>query len=99
MEEKDEYDEVYGKIIALYDFAQKILDTAQDSSVKDKEKHVAAIAPLVQQIEESAETLTREFCRLYERDLNADSVMKARVDSALSKIVVAIEECKRRAAG
>jgi DNA-binding ferritin-like protein len=92
--EQEQFDEVYDKIVKLYDHAENILRTATHESVGDREAFLAEIEPLVQQIEESANALAEDFSRIIESGEEPTNAMKMRVSSALRKILFSIEEYK-----
>lgn len=92
---EEEFDEVYNNIERLYEHAENILNSAHDESVENPEEFLAAIEPIVSQIEESANSISRDFAYVVENDEKPDNAMKRRVNSSLRKILISIEDFKK----
>jgi len=95
--EVEDFDAVYGKIAKLYDHAENIIKIAYDETIADKEKFVQEIEGLVAQIEESANTIAQDFSEVIENASEPTNVMRVRVNAALRKVLVALEDCKKLA--
>jgi hypothetical protein len=95
---ESDFDLVFDKIASLYDHAENILKTAYHESVTDHEAFLAEIEPLVQQIEESANIIAEDFSSIIESGEDPTNAVKIRVNSALRKILLQIEEFRARIA-
>lgn len=95
---EEDFDLVYDKIASLYDHAENILKTAYHDSIEDHEAFLAEIEPLVQQIEESANQIAEDFSNIIESGERPSNAVKIRVNSALRKILLQIEEFRAKLA-
>lgn len=93
---EEDFDAVFEKIASLYDHAESILKTAYHDSVTDHEAFLAEIEPLVEQIEQSANLIAEDFSALIESGSEPSNAVKIRVNSALRKILLQIEEFRNR---
>jgi hypothetical protein len=93
---EEDFDLVYDKIASLYDHAENILKTAYHDSVTDHEAFLAEIEPLVQQIEESANVIAEDFSNIIESGERPTNAVKIRVNSALRRILLQIEEFRAK---
>ncbi|PIR32478.1 MAG: hypothetical protein COV36_04280 [Alphaproteobacteria bacterium CG11_big_fil_rev_8_21_14_0_20_44_7] len=93
-EKSDEqyFDEVYDNIARLYDHAENLLNSAYHEDVEDHEKFLAEIEPIIQQIENSANSIAEDFSTIIEKGELPTNAMKRRVNSSLRKILLAIQE-------
>lgn len=91
-----DFDLVYDKIAALYDHAENILKIAYHNSIVDHEAFLAEIEPIVQQIEESANIIAEDFSNIIESGESPTNAVKIRVNSALRKILLQIEEFRSK---
>lgn len=95
-QQEADFDLVYDKIAALYDHAENILKIAYHDSITDHELFLREIEPLVQQIEESANTLAEDFSNVIESGESPTNAVKIRVGSSLRKILLQIEEFRAK---
>ena len=91
-----DFDLVYDKIASLYDHAENILKTAYHDSIRDHEKFLSDIEPLVQQIEESANTIASDFSDIIESGEEPTNAVKIRVNSSLRKILLQIDDFRAK---
>ena len=89
---ENEFDIVADKIAKLYDNAEKLLEVASHESVVEDDEFIARIEAVVNQIEESANTVSKDFADVVEKGQEPTNAMKRRVSSALRKILLAVEE-------
>lgn len=85
----------YDNIIKLYDFAERLVDSVDEE--KDPGRTLAILEPLVDQIEESAETLAHIYLQFAETNEKPGSQVKLQADLALKKLQLAIDKFKKRA--
>jgi hypothetical protein len=88
---KDTSEKDYRMITSLYEMAEDLASTVESEFVKDPEEQIALLEPLITQIADSADILTEEFINVLEKPSRKKSA-KTRVESALRKIFMALEE-------
>ena len=93
----EDFDEVFSNIAKLYDHAENIIKIAYDESVPDQEQFIHEIESLVAQIEESANILASDVSKVVETGQEPTSIMKMRVNTALRKILITIDEYRKHA--
>lgn len=84
----------YNDITVLYDFAEELVGTVESELIKDPEKQLAIIEPLIADIGEATDVLSEEFIHIAEsRKRKIQSrANKAQVEASLRKLYAAIAE-------
>ncbi|MCC7260822.1 MAG: hypothetical protein IT567_07295 [Alphaproteobacteria bacterium] len=89
------YKDTYEDIIRLYDFAEELIESVDDSRVeKNKEEQLAIVNGLIEAIEESTDILAEEFCEIIENNGKPKTKKKGKLESAFRKMFVAIDAYK-----
>src|SRR4029077_14800809 len=83
------------QITALYDMAEGLTATVESEFIQDPEAQLVLVEPLIVQIADSTDILTEEFVALCENPSRKKSA-KGRVEGALRKIFIALEEYRSR---
>tara|TARA_B100000029_G_scaffold404083_1_gene404017 strand:- start:448 stop:978 length:531 start_codon:yes stop_codon:yes gene_type:complete len=84
----------YFEITDLYDLADELLDTVESEFVVNPEQQLEIVEPLVEQIGDAADVLSEEFITIAE---GKHTGSKSKIEGALRKIYVAIDDYKERA--
>ena len=92
---KDVLQKQYRDITTLYDLAEELASTVESDFVPDPESQLALVEPLISQVADSTDILAEEFIRVLENPGHKKSA-KTRVESALRKIFMALEEYRTR---
>jgi hypothetical protein len=92
---KEQLEKHYREIASLYDTAEELASTVESEFTKDPEAQLALVEPLIAQVADSADVLAEEFVNVLEKPALAKSA-KGRVESALRKIFMALEEYRRK---
>ncbi len=88
---KDALEKHYRQITSLYDMAEELANTVESDFVSNPEAQLALVEPLLTQVADSADVLSEEFINLFENPSRKKSA-KGRIESALRKIFMALEE-------
>lgn len=88
---KDNLEKHYKEISSLYDMAEELAATVESEFVKDPQEQIALVEPLIANVADCADILSEEFVNVLEKPALAKSA-KGRVESALRKIFIALEE-------
>src|SRR5665213_397269 len=92
---KDVLEKQYRQITALYDMAEELAATVESELVQDQETQFVLVEPLIVQIAESTDILTEEFIALHE-DPSHKKTAKSRIEAALRKVFIALEDYRER---
>ncbi len=92
---KDQLQKQYKDITSLYDMAEELASTVESDFTQDPESQLALVEPLLTQVADSADILAEEFIRVLENPARKKSA-KTRVESALRKLYMALEEYRNR---
>jgi len=92
---KDALEKQYRQITTLYDMAEELASTVESEFTKDPQTQLALVEPLINQVADSADTLTEEFINLFENPSHKKSA-KTRIEAALRKIFMALDEYRNR---
>ena len=93
---KSDYEQKYYEISELYDLAEELTDTVQSEFCANPEEQLAIVAPLIEQVGDAADVLCEEYIQLLEGKGKRFGGSKSRVEGALRRIYVAIDEYGRR---
>ncbi len=88
----------YHDITELYNLAEELVETVESEFVQDQEAQLALVEPLIEAVGDSADMLTEEFLTVAGRDKKTNASRKGRVESALRRIYVAIDDYKKKTA-
>ena len=92
---KDELEKQYKDITSLYNMADDLTSTVEDKSIKNPDDQLSLIEPLINEIAESADILSEEYIAILEKPARK-KISKGRIESALRKIFLALEEYRTR---
>lgn len=88
--EKSELKAQYDDITSLYDIADELAETAQDSTVKNPEEHINLLESLISEVAEVSDTLAEEYIHIIQEPVRNKTV-KAKVEKALRKMFIALD--------
>jgi len=88
---KEALEKQYRQIAALYDMAEELAGTVESEFVENPEAQFMLLEPLINQVAESADILSEEYINVLENPARKKTA-KTRVESALRKIFMALEE-------
>lgn len=91
----NEQQETYEAIMKLYDLAEELVHTVDSSLITDEEAHLMLIAPLVEQLADSADILVEEFTALAQQGEEMNMGRKRKMELALGKVFAVVEQCKK----
>jgi uncharacterized coiled-coil DUF342 family protein len=86
----------YNEVVALYEKADALIASVNESSREFQEVHFKLVMPLVEQLESSTDILTEEFISIAEGKDNKANHAK-RVEGALRKVYTSLDEYGKRA--
>ncbi len=86
----------YHDITELYNLAEELVETVQSEFVHDPEEQLRLVEPLIEAVGDSADILTEEFITVAGRDKKVNSGRKNKVEGALRRIYVAIDDYTAR---
>lgn len=92
---KEELEKHYQEISSLYDMAEELASTIESEFTKDPDAQLVLLEPLIGQVADSTDALSEEFVNVLEKPARAQSA-KGRVESALRKIFMALEEYRKQ---
>ena len=92
---KDNLEKQYRDITAFYDMAEELAATVESDFTQNPEAQLALMEPLVTQIADSADILTEEYINVLENPARKKSA-KSRIEGALRKIFIALEEYRNK---
>jgi uncharacterized alkaline shock family protein YloU len=95
--QKQSLEEQYEEIMKLYDIADALADTVESRFVTNQEAQLKIVEPLIEQLGNAADELTTEFISLAEGKKKLAT--RNKVEGALRKIYVALEEYTRQVHG
>ncbi len=93
---KEALEKYYREVTSLYDMAEELASTVESDFTKDPEAQLALVEPLIAQVADSTDVLAEEFVNVLEKPSRVKSA-KNRVESALRKIFMALEEYRNKA--
>lgn len=82
----------YHDITELYNLAEELINTVESEFVTNPEAQLALVEPLVEAVGDSADVLTEEFISVAGSGQKVNSRRKGRIEAALRRIYVAIDE-------
>lgn len=89
-------EEKYHQVTALYDAADELIATVDQSHRANREAHFSIVNPLVEQLEESTDALTEEFIKIAELGgKNVPTANKNRIEAAFRKFYAAFSSCQQ----
>ena len=91
-QEMNQYNDQYGKLIALYDTAEKLVEAVRYDDLEHAVRALNAVEPLVEDVESAADTLTEQFCDLAEGGWDGRKLKKNKVETALRRIFAGIQK-------
>lgn len=88
----NDYKGKYQDITALYDHADELVSTVEDSSLKSKQKQLELVELLVNEVSDATDILTEEFILVAEskKPRGTSKFSKKRIEGALRRIFVAV---------
>lgn len=95
MPHTEQQDKVYHDVLALYDYAEKVLDVVEEHA-NDVDADLDLVEPLIEQLVESADMLAEAFRHYVETGKQPDPAQKQQVEKALERIYEAMEMCKNK---
>ena len=93
---KEELEARYSELTALYDLAEELVTTTESEFITNPEAQFLLIEPLVEQLGESTDVLTEEFINIAESSQGHVKANRNKIESALRKVYVAVEDYKKR---
>lgn len=93
---REEMEHHYAEISALYDLAEELLNTVDSKMIHDPEAQLDVVAPLAEQLTDSAEILGEELISIAKNPGKAPKTGKTRIENALRKLYMAFDQYKRR---
>lgn len=96
----EELEKYYIEIEHLYDLAEDFIATAEASEVDHAQTQIALVEPLINEITDATDVLTEEFISLARgaRQHSNHTASKTRIESAMRRIYMAMNEYKKRSA-
>lgn len=88
----------YHDVTELYNLAEELINTVESEFVQDPESQLALVEPLIEAMGESADALTEDFIHIAGHDKKVNARRKGRVEAALRRIYVAIDDYQDRVA-
>lgn len=88
----------YHDITELYNLVEELISTVESEFVQDPDRQLALVEPLIEAMGESADELTEDFIAVAGRDKKANSRRRGRIEGALRRIYVAIDDYQERVA-
>lgn len=95
MQKMNEWEQKYYDVTELFALADDLLKTVETAA--NPEAQLALVEPLIETIGESADLLTDEYIALCEGKKERKTSAKSRIEGALRKVYVAMNECTTRA--
>ncbi len=92
---KSTQEKYYREVTTLYDMAEELASTVESEFVKDPRAQIELVAPLIDSVADAADILTEEYISLLEHPSRKKSAQN-RVESALRKIFMALEEYRKQ---
>lgn len=92
---KDVLEKQYRQVTALYDMAEELAATVECEFEHDPEAQFVLVEPLINQIADSADILSEEYLSVLGNPSRKKSA-KSRIESALRKLFLALEEYRNR---
>ncbi len=94
----DELESAYNELTSLYDYAGELVETVESKFVSDPEAQLALIEPLVNEVGDAVDMLTEEYLSLADaaRRKTIGASSKTRIETALRRIYVAVNEYRER---
>jgi len=92
---KEDLEKQYREITSLYDMAEELATTVESEFTKNPETQLQLVEPVIMQVADSADALAEEFVSVLEKPARSKSA-KSRVEGALRKIFMALEEYRNR---
>jgi hypothetical protein len=93
----DQSEQEYREIVAIYDMANELASTSESEFVVDQKAQLDLVEPLIDQVHDAADALTEEYIDLLRHPTRRKSA-KGKVEGALRKIFMAIEQYRSRLA-
>lgn len=90
-----EMEQKYNEVAELYSIAEEFASTVDNTFIRDHKAQMNLVEPLIDTVAESADILTEEYIALLEGAKKPTS--KTRIESAMRKIYVAMNEYSARA--
>lgn len=91
------YKETYEDIVTLYDYAQALVETVEDSRITDPYAQQELVIEMVDTLEQSTEVLSEQFLDIAQGDGQSNKIKKTKIESAFRKIFNAIDNYKNKA--
>jgi len=90
MMRKDQQEKFYDQIMKLYDLAEDVIDAVEAPCVRNIASQADIAAPVIEQVEESTNTLGETYLRYVENGSKADGRDARKVESAVRKVFASI---------
>lgn len=90
-------EEDYQDIVVLYGHADSLASTVESASLKERRAQYKLISPLVEEIELASDTLTEEYMQIAEQGQKPGKSAKTKIEGALRRLFVAIDQYTLRA--
>lgn len=96
---KEQLEASYEQVVSLYDAADALIASVKAAPQDSQEAQYRMVAPLVEQLESSADILTEEYIHLAENDSGVPCARSRKVvESTLRKTLIAIDSFFKAAA-
>ena len=95
---KQDLEHRYLEITSLYDMVEEMVATVESEFVKDPQAQLAIVEPLVSEMGEATDILSEEFLNVVQESggIRRASRGKSRIESALRKIYLALDNYRQR---
>lgn len=88
----------YHDITELFNLADELIETVESEFVHDPQGQLALVEPLIEAVGDSADLLTEDFLASAGKDRKANARRKTRIEGALRRIYMAMDEYHTRVA-
>lgn len=89
----------YDQIIALYDYAEKLIDTVEDEATKNPAKQLELIEPLIETIENSTDVFAEKYRDFVQKDkIPGPLGGRRKLDKAVRGLYQSLEDCRAKLA-
>jgi hypothetical protein len=93
---REAYDDAHGAVVMLYDLADALTDSASDARARFPEEQMEMIAPLVETIIDTADTLSQQFCDYTAAGATEEAAKKMKIRPVFQGLFKAVDACLER---
>jgi hypothetical protein len=92
----DEQKELYNKILALFDEAERLIDTVEESEDDKSASQLSLVEPLVEQLEQTASIVSKRYFEVIKEGKPLEPYRKAEIEISLQQLLAKLQECKEK---